>query len=37
MLEILFWVLVGAFIGWHVPEPKWAKDIKTKISTWVGH
>jgi hypothetical protein len=31
MLEILFWLLVGAFIGWHVPEPIWAKVIKTKV------
>jgi len=31
MLETLFWILVGAFVGWHFPEPFWAKAIKQKI------
>jgi hypothetical protein len=31
MLETLFWIAVGAFIGWHFPEPVWAKMIKDKI------
>jgi hypothetical protein len=31
MLEALFWILVGAFIGWHFPEPTWAKSIKEKV------
>ena len=31
MLDTLFWILVGAFIGWHVPEPFWAKIVKAKI------
>lgn len=31
MLETLFWVLVGALIGWHFPEPAWAKALKEKI------
>jgi len=31
MLESLFLVLVGAFIGWHFPEPFWAKAIKEKV------
>lgn len=30
MLDIIFWVLVGAFVGWHFPEPFWAKMIKEK-------
>jgi hypothetical protein len=32
MLDILFWLLIGAFIGWHFPEPSWAKVIKEKIT-----
>lgn len=24
MLDILFWVVVGAFVGWNVPQPFWA-------------
>lgn len=31
MLDIIFWVLVGAFIGWHFPEPWWAKALKEKV------
>lgn len=31
MFEILLGVLIGAFIGWHIPEPTWAKVIKEKI------
>lgn len=31
MLDILFWILVGAFIGWHIPEPTWARVIKAKL------
>jgi hypothetical protein len=31
MLETLFWILVGAFIGWHVEQPTWAKSLKSKV------
>lgn len=31
MLETLLWVLLGAFIGWHFPEPVWAKIVKEKV------
>jgi hypothetical protein len=30
MLETLFWVLVGAFIGWNFPQPTYAKNIQAK-------
>lgn len=33
MLSIAFWVLVGAFVGWHFPEPPWAKAIKDKVKS----
>lgn len=33
MLDTAFWILVGAFVGWHFPEPFWAKLIKEKISS----
>jgi hypothetical protein len=32
MLCALFWALVGAFIGWHFPEPTWAKTVKAKAN-----
>jgi len=31
MLETLFWLLIGALIGWHFPEPSWAKTLKQKV------
>ena len=31
MLCAVFWALVGAFIGWHFPEPSWAKAVKAKV------
>ena len=31
MLETLFWIAVGAFVGWHFPQPEWAKTLETKI------
>ena len=31
MLDIIFWIAVGAFVGWHFPEPSWARVIKAKI------
>jgi hypothetical protein len=31
MLETIFWILVGAFIGWHVTQPQWAVTLKDKI------
>ena len=27
----LFWILIGAFIGWNFPQPWWAKYIKKKV------
>jgi hypothetical protein len=36
MLDILFWVLVGAFVGWNFPQPFWAKIIQTKIQTMLS-
>jgi hypothetical protein len=31
MLETLFWLLVGSFIGWHFPQPIWAKVLEQKV------
>lgn len=27
-------VLVGAFVGWNLPQPTWAKDIQDKVTNW---
>ena len=31
MLETLFWLVVGAFIGWNFPQPDYAKSIQAKF------
>lgn len=31
MLEAIFWLVIGAFVGWHFPEPHWAKAAKLKL------
>ena len=33
MLETLFWILVGAFVGWHFPQPSWAKVLEDKVKS----
>jgi len=33
MLETLFWILVGAFIGWNIPQPQYAKEMQEKIKS----
>ena len=33
MLETLFWLAVGAFIGWNFPQPSWAKTMQEKIQS----
>jgi len=30
MLETLFWIALGAFVGWNFPQPEFAKKIQTK-------
>jgi len=35
MFDIAVGILIGAFIGWHVPEPFWAKVAKKKIKDWL--
>ena len=31
MLETLFWVLAGAFVGWNFPQPEFAKRLQAKV------
>jgi len=31
MVEAIIWIIIGAFIGWHFPEPQWIKTAKTKL------
>lgn len=31
MLDIIFWIAIGAFIGWNFPQPFWAVVVQEKI------
>jgi hypothetical protein len=33
MLDTIFWIAVGAFVGWNFPQPVWARAIQAKIQT----
>lgn len=33
MLDILFWVAVGAVVGWNFPQPFWAVAVQEKIKS----
>lgn len=35
MLDILFWIAVGAFVGWNFPQPPWAKLIQIRIQSMI--
>jgi hypothetical protein len=30
-MSTLFWILVGMFIGWNLPQPAWARDLQAKV------
>jgi hypothetical protein len=30
-MSTVIWVLIGAFVGWNLPQPFWAKAIQTAI------
>lgn len=31
MLETIFWLVLGAFIGWNLPQPEFAKKLQEKF------
>lgn len=31
MLETMFWLALGAFIGWNLPQPEFAKTLQEKF------
>lgn len=36
MLENIFWLLIGAFVGWNVPQPQWAINLKAKVLSGIA-
>jgi len=35
MLDILFYVAVGAFLGWNLPQPAYAKFIQAYVMSLI--
>jgi hypothetical protein len=31
----IVWITVGLFVGWHLPQPQYAKDAEAAIVKWV--
>ncbi len=31
MLEAIFWLALGAFVGWNFPQPQFAKNLQEKV------
>jgi len=31
MLDTLFWLALGAFVGWNFPQPQFAKTIQARV------
>lgn len=31
MLELVLGLIVGVVIGWHIPQPAWARQVEEKI------
>lgn len=36
MLDTLFWIAIGAFVGWNFPQPVWAKMIQEKVQAMLA-
>lgn len=34
MLEAIIYIGIGAFIGWNLPQPEWAKKLQEKTISW---
>lgn len=30
-MSTLFWIAVGMFIGWNLPQPTWARELQEKV------
>lgn len=35
MLVFLVGVAVGAFVGWNLPQPDWAKEVQAKVKAYL--
>lgn len=35
MIEALIYILIGAFIGWNLPQPEWARNTQEKAKEYI--
>lgn len=35
MLEVIIYITIGAFIGWNLPQPEWAKTLQAKVLSYI--
>lgn len=35
MMDMIFYIVIGMFIGWNLPQPLYAKFIQDKVLTFV--
>lgn len=35
MLEAIIYIAIGAFVGWNLPQPEWAKTIQSKALNFI--
>ena len=36
MLDTVFWIAVGAFVGWNFPQPVWARAVLARIQALIS-
>ena len=36
MLDTVFWIAVGAFVGWNFPQPVWARAVQARIQALIS-
>lgn len=35
MIEAAVYIVIGAFIGWNLPQPGWARSLQTKLVSYI--
>lgn len=35
MLEAVIYIAIGAFVGWNLPQPEWAKNVQLKALNFI--
>lgn len=35
MFDAIFWIIIGLFIGWNLPQPTWANYVQSIVMGWI--